>query len=299
MVFDPRQTIRRFFLNSNSVIINPATRERQDIIITGLDNVEILKNKGTMSTNNSTTVPLGIDEVFTGIADEIKDYAAVNVSIWADQASATDGLSLEWSQNGTDWDEKMTVGIGANKTESYEFGVRARYFRIVYTNGGMAQGAFRLQVILHPTRTRQGARCLCVDIDPREFAATRRAVLAAKKPNGIYTNIHATAGGNLKIAMEESEVDFPIGTGSNGLVTLTSSATAYPIPATASTKNHFIILYNGSDTTIFVGYQNTNANGIPILASKTMEFKLGADQRLYGYCASAGKIMTYSYKELT
>ena len=96
-----------------------------------------------------------------------------------------------------------------------------------------------------------------------------------------------------------NETIFPIGSGVNGIVTLTSSATAYAIPTTASTKNHNIILYNGSDTTIFIGYQNTNANGIPILAGKTMEFKLGINQQLYGYCASSGKIMTYSYKELT
>ena len=158
-----------------------------------------------MSANNSTTTPLGIDGVFTGVADDIKDYAAINISIWADQASAECGFSIEWSQDGTNWDEKMTVAIGASKVESYEFGVRARYFRLVYTNGAIAQGAFRLQVIYHPVRTREGARCLCVDIYEREFAKSVRAVLAAKKPNGIYTNIHATTGGNLKVSVEETE----------------------------------------------------------------------------------------------
>ncbi len=267
-------------------------------IKTELDDVSIAKNKGTMSTNNSSTTPLGIDEVFTGVADDIKDYAAINISIFADQASADCGFSIEWSQDGTNWDEKMSVSIGKEKVESYEFGVRARYFRLVYTNGAVAQTAFRLQVIYHPVRTREGARCLCVDIDSREFAKTVRAVLAAKKPNGIYTNIHSTAGGNLKMAIEESEVDFPIGTGSNGSVTLTSANTAYAIPATASTKNHIIILYNGSDTDMFVGYENSNANGILLATGKTREFDLGADQQVYAYCASAGKVLTYSYKEL-
>ncbi|MCK4522413.1 MAG: hypothetical protein KAU20_07610, partial [Nanoarchaeota archaeon] len=61
--------------------------------------VNVEKAKGELSTNNSSTTPLGGDAVFTGTADEIKDYAAVNVSIWADQDSAADGLSLEWSQD--------------------------------------------------------------------------------------------------------------------------------------------------------------------------------------------------------
>lgn len=276
-------------------ILNKINRTIRDLI----DGVTIAKNKGTMSPNNSTTIPLGIGGVFTGVADDIKDYSAVNISIWADEDSAVDGLSIEWSQDGTNWDEKMPVSIGASKVESYEFGVRARYFRLVYTNGGVAQGAFRLQVILHPTRTREGARCLCIDIDPREFAKSVRAVLAAKKPSGVYTNIHATNGGNLKMALEESEVDFPIGAGSNGSKTLTLANTAYAVPAVASTKNHIIILYNGSDTDIFVGYQNTNANGILLPAGGKMAFDLGISQRLYAYCASAGKILTYSYKELT
>lgn len=160
-------------------------------------------NTGVISIDNSTTTALGIGATFTGTSEEVKDYAAINVAIWADQDSAADGLSLEWSQDNVNWDEIMNVTIGANKVESYEFGIRARYFRIVYTNGGIAQGAFRLQTIFHAMRTRHGTRCLCVDIDSREFAPTRRAIIAGKKPDGSYTNIHTTAAGNLKVAVEE------------------------------------------------------------------------------------------------
>lgn len=278
--------------------INPATEDKQDDIITGLDEVEILKNRGTISTNNSTTTPLGIGEVFTGVADNVLDYGEVNILVKTDQDSAVGGLSIEFSPDGTNWDEKIPVNITAGRAESYGFGNRADYFRIVYTNGGVAQGYFRLHATFHPMRTRRGARCLCVDIDPAEFAPTRRAVLAAKKPDGTYENIHSTAGANLKVSVEESELDFPIGTGSNGSVTLTSANTAYAIPATASTKNHILILYNGSDTDMFVGYENTNANGILLATGKTREFNLGISQQVYAYCASAGKVLTYSYKEL-
>lgn len=180
-------------------VLNKINRTIKDLI----DGVTIAKNKGTLSPNNSSTTPLGIGGVFTGVVDDIKDYAAVSISIWANQASATDGLSIEWSQDGTNWDEKMNVSIGKEKVESYEFGARARYFRLVYTNGAIAQTAFRLQVMYHPVRTRHGSRCLCVDIDPREFAPTRRAIIAAKKPDGTYENVHSTAGANLKVSVEE------------------------------------------------------------------------------------------------
>ena len=250
-------------------------------------NTSTVSSVGVLSSNNSSTAPLGIDGVFTGIADDIKDYSAINISVWADQDSATGGLSMEWSQDGTNWDEKMNVSIGANRVESYEFGVRARYFRIVYTNGSTAQGAFRLQMILHPTRTRLGARCLCIDIDPREFAATRRAVLAAKKPNGIYTNIHATAGGNLKIAIEET---LGFGNPVSTELTLTAANTAYLMPASELSDRSLLIIYNKSDTSVYIGSSSvTTSNGILLETGKTLEIK--SQSNLYAVCGVSGKII--------
>lgn len=285
---------------ADGTVFDPATEDKQDDIITGLDEVEILKNKGTLSDNNSTTTPLGIDGVFTGVADDIKDYAAINISVWADQASAACGFSIEWSQDGTNWDEKMTVAIGASKVESYEFGVRARYFRLVYTNGAVAQGAFRLQVMYHPVRTREGARCLCIDIDPREFAKTVRAVLAAKKPNGDYTNIHSTAGGNLKLSLEEYDPTFDtnplpvkdkaLGTPTTTALTLTTADTAYLLPASELADRRTMILYNCSDTSVYIGSSSvTTTNGILLAAGGTMTFDVSSG--LYAICGIDGKII--------
>ena len=287
-------------LNSSGTIINPATEDKQDDIITGLDNVEILKNTGTISINNSTIIPLGIDGVFTGIADDIKDYAAINISIWADQDSAIKGFSIEWSQDGTNWDEKMTVGIDANKVESYEFGVRARYFRLVYTNGGIAQSAFRLQVIYHPVRTREGARCLCVDIDPKEFAKSVRAILSAEKPNGFYTNIHATACGNLKLSLEEYDSTFntnplpvkekTLNTLLTTAVILTTENTQYLVPSTEQIGRRKVIIYNVSDTNIFYGDSSvTTTNGILISAGS--KDTIDCESGLYVVCGTSGKII--------
>jgi hypothetical protein len=113
--------------------------------------VTIAASTGTISTNNSSTTPLGIDAAFTGTADDVKDYSSVTVNVFADQASATDGLAIQWSSNGTNWDiasEAFTVTASTGR--SFRFSPLARYLRIIYTNGGTGQGAFRLQTILHP-----------------------------------------------------------------------------------------------------------------------------------------------------
>lgn len=47
--------------------------------------------------------------------------------------------------------------------------------------------------------------------------------MAAKKPNGDYTNIEATAGGNLKVAIEEFDASLPSGTNNIGDVDVVSS----------------------------------------------------------------------------
>lgn len=104
---------------------------------------------GVISTNNSSTSTLGSGAAFTGTADEITRYASVSVYVFSNVASATDGLSLQQSNDGTNWDvlDVFTYQTGAGRT--YGVQATARYFRVVYTNSGSAQGSFRLQTILH------------------------------------------------------------------------------------------------------------------------------------------------------
>ncbi len=92
---------------------------------------------------------------------------------------------------------------------------------------------------------------------------------------------------------------FPSGSASNGTVTLTDADTAYAVPATASTKNHILILHNGSDSDMYVGYATLTTGGILLPAGGTMTVDLGASQKMYAYCGSAGKVINYSYKEVS
>lgn len=104
--------------------------------------------KGVVNSGNSTSTPLGGGGVFTGTAVEILNYGIVFVSVYADVASATDGLSIQQSIDGTNWDFSDNYTITAGGNENYSVNPHARYLRVVYTNGGGAQSAFRLQTIL-------------------------------------------------------------------------------------------------------------------------------------------------------
>ena len=98
-----------------------------------------------ISVVNSTTVTLGIGAVFTGVAEDVTEYTDVRVTVFADAASAVDGLQIQQSSNGTNWDISDNYSIPAGTGKTFSVAASAKFYRTVYTNGGAAQAAFRLQ----------------------------------------------------------------------------------------------------------------------------------------------------------
>lgn len=107
-----------------------------------------------VSVVNSSTATLGIGGVFTGTGEEVKDYSTLTVFVFTDQASAADGLSLQYSSNNVNWDDNDEYTIAANVAKYITVGPEGKFFRIVYTNGGVGQTIFRLQTIYHSVRTK-------------------------------------------------------------------------------------------------------------------------------------------------
>jgi len=107
--------------------------------------------KGFVSTLNSRNTLLGISGVFTGTLELVEDYAGLSVFIYTDQDSATNGLSLQFSIDGTNWDHVRTYSIAANTPYAIHLNTKAKYFRLVLTNGVVAQTLLRLQTILRTT----------------------------------------------------------------------------------------------------------------------------------------------------
>lgn len=109
---------------------------------------------GTISTNNSTTATLLAAATFTGTGEDALNYNEIRITVIASHASATDGLSIQQSSDNSNWDITDTYTVPASTGKTYSVPRQARYFRIVYTNGGTNQTSFRLQSILN----RLGAR---------------------------------------------------------------------------------------------------------------------------------------------
>jgi hypothetical protein len=102
---------------------------------------------GVVSTNNSSASTLTSGSTFTGTGEEVKDYANITVNVFADVASASGGLEIQFSSDNTNWDMAQKYTVSANTAIDLIVSPLAQYFRLVYTNGGTGQSTFRLQSI--------------------------------------------------------------------------------------------------------------------------------------------------------
>lgn len=216
--------------------IDPATEDKQDDMISALAsvvsaldvNLSTIASEATLQTlateatlddistringqvdsNNSTTTPLGISGTFTGTATDALNTAMISIMVRSDQASATDGLVIEWSPDGTNWDDDDKFTIPANNGKFYTFGPQSRFFRVIYTNGAVAQGAFRLQTILKPFAIKPSSHRIDAAIVDEDDATLSKAVITGKAPDGSYQNARTTSNGSIQVArLEEAELE--------------------------------------------------------------------------------------------
>lgn len=126
---------------------NPITATNsQNVSIANVPTVNFQHGNTVDSTNSSTSL-LGANAVFTGAGQSSLFYSAISVEVFADQASAANGLSIQQSQDNINWDTKDTFSISAATAFTTMVNLVGQYYRVVYTNGAVAQGTFRLQVI--------------------------------------------------------------------------------------------------------------------------------------------------------
>lgn len=101
---------------------------------------------------NSSTTPLGGNAAYTGSAHSNTGMQALRVAARTDQNSATNGLLIEWSEDGTNFisDIAQTFTVTAAADFEQTIPTLAAYHRITYTNGSVAQGALDLKTVMLP-----------------------------------------------------------------------------------------------------------------------------------------------------
>ena len=167
--------------------------------------LNVVPNGSIVDDNNSTIAPLLADEVFTGTATEVLHYASIALLIHADVASAEGGLVVQFSSDASDWHDGEAYTIPANSTKFFTPPVQARYYRVVYTNGGTDQSEFHIHVILKKTPIKWSSHNLQGNLNDEDDAELNVSVLKLRTAQNNYVSGSATSGGNFKVSLEELE----------------------------------------------------------------------------------------------
>ena len=183
-------------------------------------------NNTIIDAGNTTTTLLGANATFTGTARDLLGYTQVSVFVYSNVASATGGLNLQFSTDGTNWDEDQAVTISAANAQHVSVSVIARYFRIVYTNGGTAQTTFRLQTILKSLSSSGSIGNIETLPVIGDTTLRTQSLIVGKSSagGGAYVDVKVNPSGSLVADVTGSTVGLVAGTASIGTVGLNAGA---------------------------------------------------------------------------
>ena len=134
---------------------------------------------------NSSTALLGPNATFTGTSFDAKDFATLSLSVQSDQSSAVNGISVQFSQDNINWDHIHTYTfVAGGNGLSYNLPVEMRYCRVVYTNGAIAQGSFRLQSVFRRTSVPPSVYTIEQGIEAKSIATPVKSVIFGETTGG-------------------------------------------------------------------------------------------------------------------
>ena len=192
--------------------------------------------------SNSSTANLGAGAVFTGTAFDTTGFAIVYVSVFSDKASATDGLSIQQSKDGTNWKWTDEYTVPANSGKTYSIQPALQWMRIVYTNGADAQTSFLLSTNVKQTMALDSSHRIQDPIVDEDDARLRKSVITAKKDSGAFTNVGATNSGNLRVTEAESGLAI-----AKGDVTGTSFVHKFGNAPDYDTTDNEVVIWDGAN----------------------------------------------------
>ena len=165
---------------------------RQTIFLDDLNNV--------VSTANSSTTPLTSGSSFTGTFQEVLKYSHLIILVFADEVSATDGLEIQWSTDGTNIDDTDNFTIPANNGKVFSFAMQAKYVRVKYTNGATGQAAFRLQTLLKILPGKGSTHRLNDNLSGEDDAEIVKAIISGDDGTGTFMNAKVDGIGRLLVS---------------------------------------------------------------------------------------------------
>jgi len=219
---------------------------------------------GDVSAVNSTSTPLpadtgGDDHIFTGDAVDITDVAMITLCVFSDQDSAIDGLVIEQSVDGTNWDHDDKYSITANDGKVFTPNKAAKFARIIYTNRIVEQTEFRLQTILNYVYGKPSSHRVDEDILGQDDAELNIVVIkvptndATTLKNVDVNNPFPTDGDSVYAKDLDKDIHTTIGTFTGDIDTLFNDYDVEITDVTGTDPKTFTIRFLRPITTSQIG----------------------------------------------
>lgn len=198
--------------NGGSFIITLKTDEQVKITATNISfaagiwnvargglNLEQFDN--VISTDNSTTTPLGSGGVFQGLSADVLQFGVIQILVNASHDSAALGLVFQASHDSVTWFDTDSYNYIAGSVKTYSLAPAARHFRVKFTNGGTAQTDFTLQTIFKKTYTKPSSHRIGDVMVADDDAEIVQAVIAGKSTagGGSYVDVKVNPSGALTV----------------------------------------------------------------------------------------------------
>jgi hypothetical protein len=288
--------------DSEGNIIDPLAG--QDITVEVGSSVEInndeghpipIISSGVIDTGNGYSGTMTGGQVFTGTGIEVSPkYGTISVCIFSSHASASFGLKFQASIDNVNWETIEEYNyLASTGLQSYSFSPSGRYFRIQYTNGATETTKTVIFTALRSGYTKSSSHRIGDVINGEQDAELVKAVLAAMKPNGDFTDIHCTAGGNLKVSVEEVEGTLPTSVPVRVPTTISVSSSATSVQILASNANRKgLSIANDSTSVLRLSYATpaTSANAFIVMQPGSfllLDQQMIIGNTIYGIWASA------------
>jgi hypothetical protein len=165
---------------------------------------------GVVDSANSTTTPLGANATFTGTSTDMLSYMSVRISIFSDQDSASSGSFVQFSSDGTNWDTSFAFIALASVGITLPFSREARFFRLIYKNGAIAQSILRIQTIQQRATDQLSRSQLGNSVlqDSDVGLLTRSAIVGhTTAGGGAYINVKVNPSGAISVDATATDLD--------------------------------------------------------------------------------------------
>lgn len=230
----------------------------------------ILSDVGEIISSNSTIISLGANGVFTGPAFEVLKYSVINVGVFSNVASATNGVKVEFSPDGTNWDHSHSTTYTAATGVGYIFNVEYRFARVVYTNGATAQASFRLQTIGKVNFVKSSLYTIAQSVTGNMFAELGKSVIIGETTGGGggYVAVKVNPSGALRVNNTPVEQTPSY----QEIINLTNVAQTFTAPADAKWCKIQADSTNTAIIRVKMGGTATATSGFQFPANKTEDF---------------------------